>query len=309
MDWDRRHWKTVALYSVGAIAVGALIFPYQAYLTGDPLLTPLNAYYDVYWGPGSNDLGFGPERGSVPDWGDIDVFSGHSPWEALINAHQNLYEVNSSLLGWGGASLMFVLIFTIWGKWTRFSLAMLTIIIATIALYSLYWFYGGYYAGARYWFLALVPLLILTALGITTCIREFRRLFPDAMVAARVGVAIGFLCLCSLLVFQSWLAFNRYPDINGYHNDYSKLARQEQFQNALVFISTDSDQEYGSAFWLNDFSPQSQSPLFARDLGAASNRRAATAYPGRKIIFVDGRSNSQRHVTVTRGPLTQNDLE
>ena len=306
---DRRHWKTVALYSIGAIAIGALIFPYQAYLTGDPLITPLNAYYDVYWGLGSNNLGFGPERGAVPDWGDIDVFSGHSPGEALINAHQNLSEVNSSLLGWGGTSLLFALVFVLWGKWTSFAAAMLTIVIATAALYSLYWFYGGYYAGARYWFLMLVPLLVLTALGITTCIREFHRLFPDAMVASRVGVGVGFLCLCSLLVFQSWLGFNRYPGINGYHSDYSQLARQEQFRSALVFISTDSDQEYGSAFWLNDFSPQSESPLFAKDLGPASNRQVASAYPEREIFFVTGRSKNQHFVTVTRGPLTLNDLK
>ncbi|WP_138935622.1 hypothetical protein [Roseovarius arcticus] len=306
---DRRHWKTVALYSIGAIAVGALIFPYQAYLTGDPLLTPLNAYYDVYWGPHSNALGFGPEMGAVPDWGDIDVFAGHSPAEALINAHQNLYEVNSSLFGWGGASLIFVLIFVMWGPCTRFAAAMMTIIVATVALYSLYWFYGGYYAGARYWFMTLIPFLVLTALGITACIREFHRIFPDAMVAKRVGIGIGFLCLSSLLVFESWLAFNRYPEINGYHTEYSQLAQQDEFQNALVFVSTDSPQEYGSAFWLNDFSPRSQSPLFARDLGAESNRRAASAYPGRKILFVNGRSSDHRHVTVTKGPLTLNDLE
>ena len=306
---DRYHWKTVVLYSIGAIVIGGLIFPYQAYLTGDPLVTPLNAYYDVYWGPDSNALGFGPDRGAIPDWGNVDVFPGHSPVEALINAHQNLSEVNSSFLGWGGASLFFACVYILWGKWTPLAAAMLTIIIATAVLYSLYWFYGGFYAGARYWFLMLVPLLILTALGIITCIREFHRLFPEAMVARRVGFAVAALCLCSLFAFNSWLAFNRYPGINGHHGDYSQLARQDRFRNALVFISMESPQEYGSALWLNDFSKNSQSPIFAKDLGPASNRQVAAAYPGRKIFFVNGRSEKQPHVTITRGPMSLEDLE
>ncbi len=306
---DRRHWKTVALYSLGAIVVGGLIFPYQAYLTGHPLTTPLNAYYDVYWGPGSNDLGFGPERGAVPDWGDVDVFAGHTPGEALLNAHQNLYEVNSSLFGWGGASLIFAMIFVLWGRWTKLAAAMAAIIAATVTVYSLYWFYGGYYAGARYWFLTLVPLLILTALGINTFAGRLKGLFPGAMAAQRIGVCVGFLCLCSLLVFQSWLAFNRYPGINDYHGDYARLARQERFRDALVFVSTDAPREYGSAFWLNDFGPNARTPLFARDLGPESNRHIAAAWPERRIFLVNGRSEGRPRVTVESGPLALGDLE
>lgn len=306
---DRRHWKTVILYSVGAIAIGGLIFPYNAALTGDPLTTPLNAYFDVLWGPGSNALGFHPNAGAVPAWSNIDVFRGHSPGEALINAHQNLYETNFSLFGWGGASLMFVFFFVIWGKWERLSAAMALIVAGTIGLYSLYWFYGGFYAGPRYWFLILVPLLIMTCQGIRTCIQTSSRILPDAMVAQRISAGVAFLCFCSVFVFESWLGFNRYPEINEYHAEYQELAQQDQFQNSLIFINLSNDDAYGSAFWLNDFSPNSTSPLFARDLGTSKNREIAAAYPERKIFFVNGRSEESPHVTLARGPLSLSDLE
>ncbi|GAB4535049.1 MAG: hypothetical protein Tsb0024_04800 [Ruegeria sp.] len=304
---DRRHWRTVLAYGLGCIIVGGLIFPYNAYLTGDPLTTPLNAYYDEYWGPGSNALGFGPDIGA-PDWGNVDVFPGHSPLEGLINSQQNLYELNFSLLGWGGASLAFALFFVLWGRWSRFAGAMALIVVTTIFLYALFWFYGGYFAGPRYWFMTSVPLLILTALGITTATRRFSQLYPDGLAPQRIGAGVAFLSLCSVLVFESWLGFNRYPEINGYHDEYETLARQDAYRNSLMFISTDADREYGSAFWLNDFTAGADSPLFALDLGPESNRAVAAAYPGRAIYFLKGRSSDQDHVVVTRGPISAAEL-
>lgn len=309
---ERRQWKTVISYALGCIAVGAAIFPYNAYLTGNPLSTPITVYLDRLWGPGANSIGFGPNRGAVPRWGELDALPGHSPLEALINIQQNLQEVQVSFLGWGGASLVFALIYMVWGKWTRFTTAMALICILTIALYSLYWFVGGFYAGARYWFLALVPLLIFTALGIVTCARKFAGMFPEGMAAQRIGVGIAFLGFCSIFVFESWLAFNRYPEYNGYHADYYQMSRQDRFRDSLIFIRSEKgveDREYGSAFWLNDFAEGAHSPIFARDLGAASNREIAAAYPDRKIYFVDGRSKQRPRVTVTRGPLTFGELE
>ena len=47
--------------------------------------------------------------------------------------------------------------------------AMAVITGVTVLLYALYWYVGGFYAGPRYWFMALVPMLVFSALGI----REF----------------------------------------------------------------------------------------------------------------------------------------
>lgn len=305
---DKRQWQTVLAYGLGCVVIGGLIFPYNTYLTGDPFQTPLNTYYDRFWGPGSNALGFGPDRGA-PGWGNVDVFTGHSPLEALINGQQNLYELNFSLLGWGAASLAFALVFVFWGRWTKFTAAMAVIIGATFGLYALFWFYGGYFAGPRYWFMMIVPLLILTACGIGTATRRLSRLYPDGLVPQRIGAGVAFLCLCSVLVFESWLGFNRYPGINGYHDEYQVLARQERYRNSLMFISSEVKKEFGSAFWLNDFSATADSPLFAIDLGPESNRNVAAAYPERQIYFLGGRSPTRDRVIVLRGPMSAADLD
>lgn len=308
---DRRQWRTVLFYALGCIILGAAIFPYDSYLTGAPLRVPMNAYLDRIWGPGANGFGFGPNRGPATRWGVIDVFPGHSPLEALINTHQNFQELQVSFLGWGGASLMFVLIQMIWGKWTRLTAAMALICGLTAALYALYWFVGAFFAGPRYWFLMIVPLVIFTALGILTTARLFARAFPDGLAAERLGVGIAFLGLVSVAVFESWLAFNRFPDFGGFHADYYRMARQEAFRDSVIFIRSDegpNGTEYGSAFWLNDFSAGAHSPIFARDLGPESDRAVAAAWPGRKIFIVDGRAKGRPHATVARGPLTLDEI-
>lgn len=310
-DW--RHLRTVIAYGLGCLALGSLIFFYNIHLTGDPLQHALNLYIDDLWGPGQNDFGFGPDRGAVPAWGAADVFPGHSPFEALINAHQNLHEINSSLLGWGGASLAFTLIYFVWGRWTRYTVFLALICGVNIVLYSFYWYYGGYFIGARYWFLMLVPLVVFTALGIRTAADKAAKILPDAQTDMRLGAAVSFLGLVSILVFVSWVAVNRYPGSNQYHDAYKKLARQPDFQNALVFITLPAngrpEAEYGSAFWLNDFAPTATTPIFARNLGPDSVLEVAGNWPERAIYFVNGRENNADTIDIVRGPVSVEDLQ
>lgn len=310
-DW--RHLQTIIAYGLGCIVLASLIFLYNIHLTGEPFVHALNIYIDDYWGPGQNDFGFGANRGAVPDWGTADALAGHSPLEALINAHQNLHEVNSSFLGWGGASILFMLIYFVWGQWTRFTAFLAVICLANFALYSLYWYYGGFYIGARYWFLMLVPFVVFTALGLRTAARKAAEILPKADVEMRLGTAIAFLCAVSIFVFASWIGVNRFPEANDYHDDYKKLATDAAFENALVFINLPEDTieaaEYGSAFWLNDFNPGATTPLFARNLGPDKVLEIARHWPDRTVYFVDGRSNTVDKVTIVDGPLALTDLE
>jgi hypothetical protein len=78
---DRQQWKTVVSYGLGCLALAILIFPYNQQLTGSYLKTPLNTYYEKTWGPGSNSLGFGPEKGAVPDWGRSTHFRATAHWK------------------------------------------------------------------------------------------------------------------------------------------------------------------------------------------------------------------------------------
>lgn len=299
---DRRQWRTVLGYGVGCLSVGLLLFAYNTALTGSPLTMPMTQYLDELWGPGRNAIGFSTIAGA-PGWGNVDVFEGHSPFEALINLQQNLYELNSELFGWAGASLFFATAYFLWGQWNRFAAAMAVILVATILIYSFYWYVGGFYTGPRYWFMTLVPVLVFSALGMGAFIQKLDAAFPDCAVPAKVGILVAFLGLTSAVVFESWLFMNKFPGINGYHADYLTMSRRKDFQNGLVFIRSEKDKEYGSAFWLNDFSRDAKTPLFARDLGPERNREVAKGFPERRIFFVDGRSVDEPVANVRAGPL------
>jgi len=302
---DRRHWRTVVLYGLGCIVIGGLLFLYNTALTGSPLSLPISNYLDEFWGPGRNAIGFGPERGP-PDWGNVDVFPGHTPTEALINTQQSLYELTTDLLGWGGASIFFVLAFLLWGRWSAFTLAMLAIIVVTAGLYALYWCQCGYYAGPRYWFMMLVPLLVLSVFGYRAFVARLERIYPTGQVRERMSVMLVLLIFGGLVVFQGWMAFNKYPNIRGHHADFLQMSRDAQLKNALVFVKTD---KYGSAFWVNDFNPNAGTPLFARDLGPETNKSVAMSYPGRTIFFAEGRSEKNPKSWITAGPSSIDQLE
>jgi len=306
---DRNHWKTVVLYGVGCLAIGGLVFPYNAHLTGDAFHTPLNTYLNVAWGEGTNRFGFGEGIGA-PGWGRVDPFAGHSPLEALVQIQHMAYVLNFELLGWGFGSIAFVVVFALWGKWSKLSAGMAAIVVVTIVAHAFYWYAAGYYAGPRYWFLTLVPMVVLSAFGILVCAEKAEYLFPDRLAAQRIGAGVALLCLCSLAVFVNWLGFNKYhPEFRGYHSDYQMLAKREDLKNSLVFVAADSAEEYENAFWLNDFRPQSDQPLFAKDLDLETNLQVASAYPERKIFFVEGRSEERGTAEIVRGPLTLADLE
>lgn len=305
---DRRHWRTVVAYGLGCLAVGGLLFLYNAAITGAPLTLPMTAYIDDFWGPGRNAIGFGPNIGA-PGWGDVDVYDGHSPGEALINIQQSLYELNMDLFGWAAASVIFPLVYLLWGRWNRFTAAMAAIAGVTVVLYALYWYVGGFYAGPRYWFQLLVPMLVFAAFGIRRFIALLEPAFPEANIAGRVSVLVALLVVTGVVVFEGWMAFNKYPDIRGRHADYYALSKEDGLENALVFVRLEADPEYTSAFWLNDFDPEASKPIFARDLGPEARRQIAEAFPDRPIYIIEGRSSVNPRAKIVQGPLNIDDLD
>ena len=61
-------------------------------------------YTDLHYGPGTNALGFGPNRGL--GWGGLDPLPGHGPLDVVVNANLNGTGVNVELLGWATGSLL-----------------------------------------------------------------------------------------------------------------------------------------------------------------------------------------------------------
>src|SRR5207302_8889504 len=124
----------------GALLLGGLSLPYNKALTGDWSKSPIMAYADKYYGPKTNALGFGPERGL--GW-PLDPFPGHGPADAAVNALLNTTAVNTELFGWCTGSLLLIACAVFSCSLTRSDYLMLGMILAVVGAYSLYWFSGG----------------------------------------------------------------------------------------------------------------------------------------------------------------------
>ena len=88
LGWGGRRLKPGALaglvLATAGIGTGQLY--YNHLLTGSATSFPIQAYTDKHYGPDSNAIGFGPERG-LP-W-PLDPYPGHSPRDAVVNANLN----------------------------------------------------------------------------------------------------------------------------------------------------------------------------------------------------------------------------
>jgi hypothetical protein len=275
-------------FGLGALAAGSLALPYNAQLTGNPWLPPLEAHYEEYYGPRSNALGFGPERGL--GWA-IDAFPGHSPAEAALNALLNAFSVNVELFGWSCGSLLLIIFLVSHGGVCRADYPMLAVIAAIAGLYSLYWFGGGPDFGARYWFLMVVPLTILTARGVARLAAPASGEGNDRRLGqARVLAGVGLLCALSLLIYFPWRATDKYHGYLGMRPAVADLARQRNMRNGLVFVRGQEHPDYQSAWTYNSLHLDAGEPVFVRYLSADSFTRVRQAFPDRPVWVVDGPS-------------------
>jgi SAM-dependent methyltransferase len=81
---------------LGAMAVAAFLLPYNAHFTGRGSRFPIMEYSDRHSAPGSNDYGFGANRGM--GWG-LDPRPGHDVIDGLINTNLNLTATQVELFG------------------------------------------------------------------------------------------------------------------------------------------------------------------------------------------------------------------
>lgn len=301
---DRSRWRVVLGYSLGCIVVGGLIFPYNDQLTGDPLLTTLTKFFDDLWHPGADRMGFGPDIGPGPESAWVaELYPGHSPLEGLIHSQHNLQVVNRELFGWGIGSLAFVFIHALWGRWSRTDWYMAAIIVAVIGALSMFWFSGGFYIGVRYWFIAFLPFVVLTASGIRTLAARLSHIDGSVLAVQRLGFAVAVLCLFSAGSFMTWRAAAKYYGYRHFHTDYREMAKRPELAGSLIIVKATSSDDYVSAFLNNTPDLSGPGPLFARDLGRASNRALVAAFPDRPIYFVEGRSRTGRKAYIARGPV------
>jgi hypothetical protein len=292
-----RFGVPVAL-TLASMAVAALTLPYNRYFTGSATQFPLMAYTDATYGAGTNALGFGTNRGL--GWPGLDPFPGHGLIDVFVNAVLNLSAISIELLGWGTGSLLLVVLLAAGRRMARADVAMAVAAGLVVFLHSFYWFAGGPDFAARYWFLIVVPLCVLSARAVLT--------LPDPKASAETGgrAIAGALSLSAiaLVTFVPWRSVDKYHDYRGMEPGVRTLAREMGFGRGLVFVRGNRHPDYASAAFYNPDDWQAEAPIYAWDRSWPDTQEALAAFPDRPVWIVDGPTVTGGGYRVLHGPIT-----
>ena len=293
-----------------SIATGSLTLVYNYFITGSPLHFPIMAYADRVLGPGVNALGFGPEKGI--HWGGLDPFPGHGFGDVVVNAILNLNAMNIELLGWSVGSLLplAVMVGARAGRWiTTADRWMLLFILVIFGFQSLYWFSGGPDFGARYYYLAVIPLIALTTQAIQNLGATFTfgtLTVPQSRAAVISGAVV--LSIASLTNFTPWRAIDKYHHYRGMRPDIGILLASGDFSNGLLLLSGKAHPDLNSALVYSAIDPYSDNPVIAWDRSDEIRQRLLEAYPGRKVWLIEGPSRTGAGYRVVAGPVEASEL-
>jgi hypothetical protein len=298
-----RTWRNRFIYIpaivMAAVLIGALVLPYNHLLTGDSATFPVMAYFDKYYAPGVNALGFGADRGL--DWRGLDPFPGHGLRDVVLNNYLNTFAVNVELFGWVTGSLLPLLVLFVAGAARRTDYRMLLVVLVVAGLHSLYWFNGGPDYGARYWFLILLPMIALTVRG--ACHVGSR--LPGRQ-AGMTQVVTGMLALsiAGMATFMPWRAIDKYFHYNNMRPDIRQLAQTHDFSNSLVLVSGTRFDDYMSAAVYNAPEIGTGPVIYAWDRDAATRNALLAAFSKREVWLVDGPTVTGAGFRVVAGPLS-----
>ncbi len=299
----RLKMSGVAGLILGSMIVGGLGLFYNAALTGKALEFPINAYTNALFGPNSNAYGFGPDRGM--GWA-IDPNPGHSPTDALINTNLNVSTLNTELFGWSIGAFLLIGVFFCLAKFQRSDYLMLAVIGVIYILHFFYYFSGGPDFSARYWFLMIVPLVVLTVRGIQLLAAKLKE--TSAVADVRLFAAIIALCLLTLINFIPWRAVDKYHNFRGMRPDVRYLAAKHNFGRSLVLVQGNQHPEYDSAFVYNPIDLRADAPVYAWDRDAATREKLLAAYADRPVWIIKSPSLTGRGFEVFEGPLSARDF-
>ncbi|MGD8277922.1 MAG: glycosyltransferase family 39 protein, partial [Gemmatimonadota bacterium] len=161
-----RRLAPVAIMATVSALVASIQLAYNRLLTGSATAFPVMRYLSAQYGEGSNSLGFGPNRGF--GWTGLDPLPGHGAVDVAINSALNAFLIDIELLGWSIGCLLPILVLLAWGRLRRPDRLMLIAGLGVVVAHAFYWFNGGPDFGARYWYLVLLPCLVLAVRGIQT---------------------------------------------------------------------------------------------------------------------------------------------
>lgn len=279
----RLKLAAIATLVLATAAVGALTFPYNARLTGNPSRFPIQRYVDVVYGPGKNDMGFGPDKGL--DWGGLDPWPGHTPFQALVNAQFNSFAIDAELFGWSIGSLALVWFALFASRWSRVDKLMLAFTAAIVVSNSYYWFAGGPDFGARYWYLVIVPLVWLTVSGL----RAFEAKVSEP---ARVRAFVVALVVIAWTTWMPWRALDKYRDYRGMCPALWDWVppfdfRRTEFGRSLVLVGGERFPHYASAAIFNPLDLDANVPIYAWDRDPQTRAKLLEHYADRRVWYVE----------------------
>jgi hypothetical protein len=290
----------------GTILIGSIALPYNKAVTGSWMSLPLTYYYDKYFWPGANSIGFGPNHGL--GWG-LDAYPGHSPFEGLINSAINTFQVNTELFGWTLGSLAFATYFVISGRLTRRDAWAIVSIAVVASSYFFYWYHGGPDLGARYWFIAIVPLVALTVRGLQiVSSRSCRTGQTNLLVGLRAFAAVAAMCLITFVSYIPWRAADKYYHYLGMQPGIEQLAKDHSFGRSLILIKGSEHPDYQSTWISNPLNFEGDVPLYAWDKNEDVRAQLLNAYPDRDIWIIDGPSVTGNGYKIEAGPMTSEQL-
>jgi hypothetical protein len=287
---------------LGSIAMTVPLFAYNQHFTGKPSTFPMMSYNDAIYGKGTNDYGFGKNRGM--GWA-LDPNPGHGPVDGTINATLNITATQVELFGWSVGSLLLAYALLFGGRLSRSDRLRRGVMAITFLAYFFNYFAGGPDFGARYWFLMIVPLAALTARGALELGPRFGAPATDAETRTLAGVAL--LALSSALVFLPWRSVDKYWQYRGMRPDLRVIQRERGFGRGLILVSGREIPDYASAMTYNPLDLRDSVPVYARNREAASDSAVIAAFADRLVWFVDGPSVSGQGYVVQAGPLTSAD--
>ena len=294
-----RHWRLApsATLTIATVVTGSLVFPYNAHLTGSARTFPIMQYTDATYGPGTNALGFGANRGL--GWPGLDPLPGHGLPDVLINTNMNAFQVNTELLGWPTGSLVPILLLFVVGSLRRSDRQMLLVIASVVGVHALYYFSGGPDFGARYWFLIIVPSAVLAARGLV----ELGARAGGTRAEARVLAGTGLLATLTLVLFVPWRAVDKYHHYRKMRPEARELAADPALRDGILLVRGDRHPDYASAVVYNPLLLDGNEPIFAWDPGDSLRPALAAAFPDRRFWVVDGPTRSGNGYRIVAGPL------
>jgi 4-amino-4-deoxy-L-arabinose transferase-like glycosyltransferase len=295
----RDRIRYIPVLVLATAATGALVLPYNALLTGDPAVFPVTAYFDQHYGVGSNALGFGPDRGM--DWRGLDPFPGHGLRDVIVNSYLNTFGTNVELFGWASGSLWLVLILFFSGRARLMDYRLLLAVLVVTGLHALYWFSGGPDFGARYWFLAIVPLVLLSVRA-TAVVAAGGQQSDTGRTRIVTGMLV--LSLSALLTFMPWRSIDKYHHYNNMRPDIRLLAHEHDFSNGLVLVRGKRFDDYMSAAVYNSADLEQGSVIYAWDRDAQTRDALVKALPDRTVWLVNGPTVTGSGFRVSAGPFT-----